>query len=249
MPGVSIRLIAADGTNGEGATWIGLEIDMPETTRTYWRVPGESGIPPQFDFSGSTGVGDHEIAWPYPTRGETEAYLDHAYFGHTVLPISIAVTDEAPVIALDAMLGICADVCVPVSASFSLAIDPAETDRPNMVRIGQARAEVPIAWNGPEMIGEVRYDAEAGALLAALGGEGFPASTAIADIAGRMLLFGPPEHDAENALLRFPLLGRPQEMGEGETVHITFTGPDGPYEIVRPLRLAGAPCAETSTLC
>ena len=58
-----------------------------------------------------------------------------------------------------------------------------------MLRIEQARAQVPIAWEGPDVIGDVVYDADKGALVAALDDPAFPASTAIADIAGRMLLF------------------------------------------------------------
>lgn len=248
MPGVSIRLIASDAVSAEGKTWIALEIDMPDTTKTYWRVPGESGIPPQLDLSGSTGIGDHAIAWPYPTRSETDAYLDHAYYGHTVLPVEIGVTADAPVIALAATLGICSEVCVPVSVAFGLEIDPRNPDRPNTLRIEQARAGVPIAWDGPEMIGDVHYDSGENVLVATLDDPAFPAQTAIADIAGRMLLFGPPVADA--GTLRFALLGRgPSKLTGGEAVHITFTGPDGPYEIVRPLGLSGDPCARTSTLC
>lgn len=239
MPDVSIRLISADAVDAGNRVWIALEIDMPETINTYWRVPGESGIPPQFDFSGSTGIGGHEIAWPYPTRRETQAYLDHAYYGHTVLPIAIEVTGDAPVIELAAVLGICSEVCVPVNMDFTLGIDPGTPDRSNTLRIEQARARVPIAWEGPDVIGDIVYDAGKGALVAALDDPAFPARTAIADIAGRMLLFGPPV--AEDGALHFPLFGRPPSgLAEGEAVHITFTGPDGPYEIVRPLGL-GAP--------
>lgn len=247
MPDVSIRLISADAVDAGNRVWIALEIDMPETINTYWRIPGESGIPPQFDFSGSAGIGEHEIAWPYPTRRENEAYLDHAYYGHTVLPIAIEVKGDAPVVELAAVLGICSEVCVPVSMDFTLRIDPGAPDHPNMLRIEQARAQVPIAWTGPDVIGDVVYDTGTGALVASLDDPAFPARTAIADIAGRMLLFGPPV--AKEGALHFPLFGRPPSgLEEGETVHITFTGPDGPYEIVRPLGL-GAPCAGSVTVC
>lgn len=248
MPDVSVRLIASDVVDADNRTWIALEIDMPDATKTYWRVPGESGIPPQLDLSGSIGIGDHAIAWPYPTRGETDAYLDHAYYGDTVLLVEIEVTGKTPTVALAATLGICSDICVPVSLDFALNIDPGNPDRPNGLRIDQARAAVPIAWQGPRMIGDVRYDAGENVLVATLEDPAFPAQTAIADIAGRMLLFGPPVADA--GTLRFELLGPvPSELTEGETVHITFTGPDGPYEIVRPLGLVADACVGTATLC
>lgn len=238
MEDVSIRLVATDVVTQAGTVWAALEIDMPEAMKTYWRVPGESGIPPRLDFSGSTGIGGHAIAWPYPTRGETASYLDHAYYGRTVLPIEIEVTGDAPVIALNALLGICSDICVPVSVDFVLPIDHEDPDHANRLRIEQARAEVPIMWDGDELIGDIRFSADEAVLVADIAAGGFPAHTAIADIAGRPLLFGPPEADPDGRTLRFPLLGKAQaDLAEGEAVHVTFMGEDGPYEIVRPLGL------------
>lgn len=235
MPDVSIRLVTADTISAEGTIWAALEINMPASTKTYWRVPGESGIPPRFDFSGSIGLGAHTIAWPYPTRSENAAYLDHAYYGHTVLPIELEVTGGTPVVALNTVLGICSDVCVPVSADFALPINGNAPDRANVFRIQQALAKTPIAWEGEDLIGDV-WLADDGSLMAEVETSQFPAETAIADIADRSMLFGPPETEGEN--LRFPLLGKVRpDLVEGERVHITFLGSDGPYEVVRPLRL------------
>ncbi len=39
---------------------------MPQTTNTYWRIPGETGIPTEFDFAASTGVSGPQVHWPYP---------------------------------------------------------------------------------------------------------------------------------------------------------------------------------------
>lgn len=241
MPEVSMRLISADSLQSDGVSWIGLEIDMPQSFKTYWRVPGESGIPPQLDFTGSEGIDGQAMAWPFPTRTETEAYLDHAYYGRTVLPIAVDMTGETAKIALNAMLGICSDICVPVNAEFSLGVDTQKADRGNGLRIDQARAMVPIPWDGHEMIGDVSFDVESGVLTAEVIDEWFPAETAIADIAGRMMLFGVPDYEREARLLHFPLLGRVQTpLSQEDMVHISFDTPDGPYEIVRPLDGQGA---------
>ena len=42
----------------------GLQLDMPANTKTYWRVPGETGIPSEFDFSASVGLTSGTIDWP-----------------------------------------------------------------------------------------------------------------------------------------------------------------------------------------
>lgn len=233
-----MRLVTTDAKTPAGTLWAALEIDMPVSTKTYWRVPGEAGIPPRFDFSGSSDIGGHTIAWPYPTRGETASYLDHAYYGRAVLPLELEVTGDAPVIALNAQLGICSDICIPVSADFELPLDLEEPDRANALRIDQARAKVPLHWEGEELIGDVRFAPDEAVLIAELEVDGFPAQTAIADIAGRSLLFGAPDVDPVDRTLRFPLLGKVQaDLSEGEPVHITFMADDGPYEIIRPLGL------------
>ena len=92
-PGVKVRLITSDKLD-DGVTLAGLELDMPESTNTYWRIPGETGIPTELDFAASTGVSDPWIHWPYPEIDRSRGYLDYVYFGPTVLPFEIS-ADEA----------------------------------------------------------------------------------------------------------------------------------------------------------
>src|SRR5690606_14081714 len=161
-PGVKLRLISAGQVEADGTTLLGLEIDMPETSKTYWRVPGETGLPTELSFAGSSGVLGHQMLWPYPTRHETEEYLDYAYFGPTVLPVEVTVGPGLTRVELGALLGVCSDVCVPAQAHFSLPLNDAEPDRPNGLRIRQALAVAPIEWNGgPQPIGAVELRDEA----------------------------------------------------------------------------------------
>src|SRR5579862_6591835 len=64
-PGARARLISSD-TLVNGATLAGLELDLPQTSNTYWRIPGEGGIPTVIDFSASQGVSAPTIVWPFP---------------------------------------------------------------------------------------------------------------------------------------------------------------------------------------
>ena len=77
-PGVMVRLISAGEVDEAGKAWFALELDMPEDTRTYWRVPGEAGLPTELDFSGSSGIAGHTQHWPTPERDEAAGYLDYA---------------------------------------------------------------------------------------------------------------------------------------------------------------------------
>jgi DsbC/DsbD-like thiol-disulfide interchange protein len=145
-PGVSMRLISTGQIKPDGTTLVGIEIDMPETTKTYWRVPGDTGLPTELDLAGSSGVAGHEIHWPYPTRHETAAYLDYVYFGPTVLPLVLRVNAADAQLELSATLGICSDICIPAQAQFSLPLADANPDRPNGLRLRQALALAPMPW-------------------------------------------------------------------------------------------------------
>lgn len=237
-PDVRMRLISTDALTPEGTAWVAVEIDMPEATKTYWRVPGETGIPPRFDLAGSSGIGGFEIAWPFPTRETAKGYLDHAYYGHTVFPLELAVAGDAVRLEAEIMLGICSDICVPASASFSHAFDFSAPDRANALRIQQALADVPLAWGDGEPLGEAVFDSASGELSVEVTRPGFWGAEIIADVAGSPALFGPPVRGEARGDMVFPLLGKTALADfDGAPVHITFLTARGPYEIVRELRV------------
>src|SRR3954468_15011041 len=41
----------------------GVQVRLKVGWHTYWRYPGDSGVPPQFDFSGSQNVKDVHVLW------------------------------------------------------------------------------------------------------------------------------------------------------------------------------------------
>ena len=65
--GAAIRLLP--GAQGEGGAWrAGIEIRLDPGWKTYWRTPGDSGLPPVFDWSRSANVADVVVLWPAPER-------------------------------------------------------------------------------------------------------------------------------------------------------------------------------------
>lgn len=235
-PDVQMRLISTDILSAEGVTWVGIEILMPEATKTYWRVPGESGIPPAFDFSASRGIAGYTVAWPFPRRDTSGGYLDHAYYGHLVLPLELEVDAETARIEAEITLGICSDVCIPVSVEFSHDLAFAAPDRAQALRIDQALAEVPLLLEEDAALGEAVFETAEKILTVAVNDPTFPVEEIIADIAGKMLLFGAPERQQHGQTLVFPLYGKADPSAlENARVHFTFPSADGPYEIVRDL--------------
>ena len=232
FPGVRLRMIADDVRQPDGTTLVGLEIDMPRTTKTYWRVPGETGIPTLFDLSASHGISGEKVLWPYPVVDQTAGYLDYVYYGPTVLPLSVEASGKSSEIAATVSLGICSDVCVPASASFSLPLSFDKADAAQQIRLQQAVALAPLPWDGPEgAVGEVRTD-DSGNLVVSVGGDIDPASL-IADVDVPGVMLGAPQKSREG-VVTLPLLGGGTNSGlEGRPVHFTFLTPAGAYETTR----------------
>jgi DsbC/DsbD-like thiol-disulfide interchange protein len=240
-PDVRLRLIADDVRNASGVTRLGIEIDMPQNYKTYWVTPGESGIPTEIDWTGSSGIGKAEMAWPFPTVEVLGGLTDYVYHGPTVLPVELAVEGDKPSIKAAVVMGVCSDICVPVMASFTLDLDFAAPDRGQGVRLAQALATTPIAWDKPKpAIGNVTYDAKAGGLEVSVLDQSVDQSSLIASTQDTSLIFGPPQKSREQNLVFLPLLGNDAQKGfMGGSVQLTFMTDSGPYEVFHDVGLAG----------
>jgi DsbC/DsbD-like thiol-disulfide interchange protein len=115
------RLFQAE--TSDGAWNAGLAITLGDGWKTYWRMPGESGIPPHFDWSGSTNLKAVTIGWPAPRRysdaaGETVGYKDEVVF-----PLRIEPSDRSKPVELELMLfyAVCKDICIPAEAKLALS--------------------------------------------------------------------------------------------------------------------------------
>ncbi|MEM9343974.1 MAG: protein-disulfide reductase DsbD domain-containing protein [Pseudomonadota bacterium] len=85
--------------------------------KTYWRSPGDAGIPPRFDWSGTQNVSGVAVHWPVPIVFYENGYRSVGYSGEVTIPLEFVTPDTQAPIALDARLdiGVCEEVCVPVS--------------------------------------------------------------------------------------------------------------------------------------
>jgi DsbC/DsbD-like thiol-disulfide interchange protein len=240
-PGVKARLISADSEVGDGTTMIALELDMPPNVKTYWRVPGESGIPLEIDWTGSNGITAKEVVWPYPTTETRDGYRDYVYYGPTVLPIRVMMmAGEAASINASVIMGICSDICVPATASFSLTVDPSTPDRGQGLRISQALAYVPKPWDGTDApIGEVWWDASAHALAIAVAEGQLDPASIIASIDRTDVVFGAPQKSPEPGIVFLPLLGKDGVDGlAGQAVEVIFMTEGKAYQVSRQLKAA-----------
>ncbi len=142
-----VRLLAS-GVGADGKLAAGVEVALPEGWTTYWRNPGDAGIPPVFDFTASKNVGATEISYPVPTRQDDGAdTVTNVYVGGVVFPVAIAIPDPSrPAdVELTLHLGVCQQICVPEDVSLSLTVPAGEKDAAVEKQLAAARALVPGA--------------------------------------------------------------------------------------------------------
>src|SRR5580692_6914991 len=102
------RLVA--GAPGEA----GVEVRLAPGAITYWRDPGDAGVPPRFDFAGSRNLARAEPAYPAPTRiAESDGSDAFGYQDVVVFPIAVAPADPGqPVeLALQFDYAVCEKLC------------------------------------------------------------------------------------------------------------------------------------------
>tara|TARA_R110002096_G_scaffold47539_65_gene126959 strand:+ start:97 stop:918 length:822 start_codon:yes stop_codon:yes gene_type:complete len=96
-------------------------LQLADGWKTYWRAPGDSGIPPDFDWEGSRNVQQVRFHWPRPYVYETAGLRSVGYKHELVLPLEVTPVDPSLPIYLKARvdLGVCSDICIPASFSFA----------------------------------------------------------------------------------------------------------------------------------
>src|SRR5271156_6677604 len=117
----AVRLLA--GSRSGAVLLGGLAIQLQPGWETYWRTPGDSGVPPRFDFSKSENVEAVTILWPAPTKFDDGAG-GHSlgYHDQIVLPLRIVAKNADKPVTLRAAVNyaVCEKLCIPVEADAEL---------------------------------------------------------------------------------------------------------------------------------
>lgn len=110
----------------DGRRVAALRVELAPGWKTYWRRPGDAGIPPQFDWSGSQNLADLRVAWPTPVVFDTFGARTIGYKTQMTLPLALTPKDPSKPISLRLSLfyGLCDEICIPASAELSLELPP-----------------------------------------------------------------------------------------------------------------------------
>jgi DsbC/DsbD-like thiol-disulfide interchange protein len=118
----AMRLLA--GSRSGTVLLGGVAIQLQQGWHTYWRTPGDSGVPPRFDFSKSDNVEAVTVLWPAPHKFDDGAGgTSLGYLKQIVLPLRIVAKNADKPVTLRASINyaVCEKLCIPVDANAELA--------------------------------------------------------------------------------------------------------------------------------
>ncbi len=132
-------------------TTVALRFVHDDHWHTYWKNPGESGLPTTVSWKLPPGYSAGPIQWPAPEITDTGGVLTYGYGGELLLLVAIAVPADAVPgagVALRANVDwlMCMESCVPGAAKLELALPvaaEAALDAQWAPKIAAARAAVP----------------------------------------------------------------------------------------------------------
>jgi DsbC/DsbD-like thiol-disulfide interchange protein len=146
MQGLHSRVRLVSGGTEGGRMLAGVEIVLDRGFKTYWRNPGESGLPPRFEWAGSRNAGAIDLRWPAPKRTEDAGGVSYTYADRVIFPLLVTPADPKAPVRLELALeyGVCKEICIPARAEIALDLSP-DTIGEGLIRLALARVPQPQA--------------------------------------------------------------------------------------------------------
>jgi DsbC/DsbD-like thiol-disulfide interchange protein len=233
----AVRLLAGSRT---GAVLLGgIAFQLQGDWKTYWRTPGDSGVPPRFDFSKSDNVEAVTVMWPAPRQFDDGAGGTSLGYKHqVVLPLRIVAKnpDKPLTLRADINYAVCEKLCVPVEAKAELAFASVASTEDGA--LSEALNAVPKPANigdpNPLTIRDVKRDGKANVLVDVTAPESGDLSLYVEGPTPDWALPVPKlvEHSPPGVKrFSFELDGLPPDTSpEGAALKLTLVGGDKSYE-------------------
>ena len=122
-----IRLNVLDGgLDSDSVHTAAIQLTLADGWKTYWRVPGDAGIPPELSFDSSVNIENLEIVWPKPNVFDQNGFTSIGYEEKLILPILVTPIRPEQSIRLKGVMdiGICREICIPATLEFDKRLDP-----------------------------------------------------------------------------------------------------------------------------
>src|SRR6478735_11606245 len=123
------RLVAGSGKSGDAQLRAGVEIKMQPGWKTYWRYPGDSGVPPHFDFSGSENLKKADVFYPAPHLFTDETGHSLGYKDTVIFPVVVSPQQSGKPVRLRVKVdyAVCEKLCVPVEGRAELVLESGDS--------------------------------------------------------------------------------------------------------------------------
>jgi len=146
-PHARARLVAGGRAPGApaGTLAAGIEIELADGWKTYWRNPGSSGVPPLLEWSDATNITSVEMRYPAPGRQSDRGGDTIGYKQHLMLPLVVRPAEPGRDVKLKVQLeyGVCKDICIPVQTRLDLVIPANAGKQPIASDLARAFDRVP----------------------------------------------------------------------------------------------------------
>lgn len=143
--------------------WLGLAIEHQPHWHTYWKNPGDSGLPTTLQWELPAGVKAGEIEWPTPQRLPIGPLVNYGYEGKLLLPVKLTLPADFKADTLAVKLRadwlVCKEVCIPESGEFALTLNTRATWATHAASFEAAAARRPRAIAEAKAAGEVSAEA------------------------------------------------------------------------------------------
>jgi len=141
---------------------LGLEFELKDGWKIYWRNPGDAGYPPEINFENSENLSEIKWFWPAPKRFIFEGMQNFGYEKKVVFPITVTLKTAKEPLVLQANITAlaCKDICVPLDGSLNLTIpvgNPVKTDHAASIYSFKKRVPTKTTWPGFKIL-SIRAD-------------------------------------------------------------------------------------------
>jgi thiol:disulfide interchange protein len=125
-PHVQAELVAEHTTLAPGSNWVALRLAPEPGWHTYWRDPGDTGLPTTLTWTLPQGFTASEIQWPEPETFRLGEETTYGYSVQTLHLVQVEVPADAAgrdvTLAARATWLVCADTCIPGKAQLELRL-------------------------------------------------------------------------------------------------------------------------------
>jgi DsbC/DsbD-like thiol-disulfide interchange protein len=149
----------------------GLHVELDDGWKTYWRMPGNAGIPPLFDWQGSDNAAAIQVLFPLPRRYTDTSGDTVGYMKQVILPILIEPANATKPIELklDLFFAVCEDICIPARTKTNLTLDVgSKGDETHRFQEWIARVPVPATEPLPVSASTLAMEGERPVLILSL---------------------------------------------------------------------------------